>query len=94
MHFHCFINDYVNIVYMYKNIFASTMPLQPIYFTILVVKNKHDENTITISRGSAQHSCKTPIDLDLYPHIEQNELAGVNSKYKLKVGYWASSNGL
>jgi hypothetical protein len=79
---------------MYKNIFASTMPLQPIYFTILVVKNKHDENTITISRGSAQHSCKTPIDLDLYPHIEQNELAGVNSKYKLKVGYWASSNGL
>jgi len=94
MHFHCFISDYVNIVYMYKNIFASTMPLQPIYFTILVVQNKHDKNIITMFKGSGQHSCKTPIDLDLYPPIDQNELVGVNSKYKLKVGYWASNNGL
>ncbi len=45
-------------------------------------------------RGSEQHSWKTPIDLDLYPLIYQNELGGVDAKYKIEVGCWALSHGL
>jgi hypothetical protein len=44
--------------------------------------------------GNPQHSCQIPMDLNLYPPLEEKKLIGVNAKSQLKVGYWASRNGL
>jgi hypothetical protein len=45
-------------------------------------------------KRSEPHSCKTLVDLDLYPPLEHNELTIIDAKYKIEVEYWASSNGL
>jgi hypothetical protein len=45
-------------------------------------------------KGSEPHSCQTLVDLNLYPHLDQNEFAIIDAKYKIKVEYWASSNRL
>jgi hypothetical protein len=40
------------------------------------------------------HSCQIPMDLYLYPPLGKKKLMGVDAKLQLKVGYWASRNGL
>jgi hypothetical protein len=34
-----------------------------------------------------QHSCRTPVDLDLYLPMNKRELKNVDAKYETKVGY-------
>jgi hypothetical protein len=46
------------------------------------------------TKGNPQHSCQIPMDLNLYPPLGKKKLMGVDAKLQLKVGYWASRNGL
>jgi hypothetical protein len=40
------------------------------------------------------HSCKTPLDLDLYPFVQKRKLKNVDAEFQVKVEYYMSINHL
>ncbi len=41
-----------------------------------------------------KHFCQTLRDLEYYPSIERKELKNIDAKFRVEVGYWASSKHL